>query len=88
MTDADSDITRHAQLVALAARWLKRDHPLVITEMTAWESPDALGWKSSESTTLVECKASRADFLADAKKFFREHPEYGMGDRPSTKHRF
>lgn len=72
----------HDDLVLLAARWLKRDHPVVITEMTSYaiETPDAIGFKSAWST-LVECKASRADFLADKKKKFRQQPETGMGNR-------
>ncbi|HXI43904.1 MAG TPA: hypothetical protein VNH83_28235 [Bryobacteraceae bacterium] len=33
----------------------------------AWEQPDAIGWKGGWST-LVECKATRADFLKQAHK--------------------
>ena len=72
----------HDDLIALAARWLRRDHPIVVTEMSsaALESPDALGFKWG-TTTLIECKASRADFLSDAKKIFRRMPERGMGNK-------
>jgi len=69
----------HAQLVALAAKWLGRANPLVVTEMaTGIETPDALGFKG-QATTLVECKASRSDFLTDAQKPFRQSPQLGMG---------
>ena len=59
----------HADLVERAANWLKRTHTVVITEMatTAYEIPDAIGWRSGLST-LIECKVSRADFFSDFKK--------------------
>ena len=71
----------HNDLVKFAARKLEQDHPLVITEMAsgAGEQPDAIGFQTSRYTTLIECKASRSDFMADAKKFFRRNPERGMG---------
>lgn len=44
------------------------------------EVPDALGWCfCGRQSILVECKASRADFLADRGKYFREHPQLGVG---------
>lgn len=44
------------------------------------ETPDAIGFKGGFSY-LIECKASRADFLSDKKKHFRnpEEPSQGMG---------
>lgn len=59
----------HAELVVLAARWLERKHAIVITEMAsgAMEEPDAIGFSRGFST-LIECKASRADFLRDRLK--------------------
>lgn len=45
----------------------------------AGEQPDAIGWRSGVSI-LVECKTSRPDFLADAKKIWRRKPEKGMGN--------
>lgn len=61
----------HADLVALAVRWLKttRRCSVVLAEPPAMrgESPDAIGWRSGFST-LVECKVSRSDFKADQKK--------------------
>ena len=41
--------------------------------------PDAIGWKEACHSVLVECKVSRADFLADREKPFRQKPETGVG---------
>jgi hypothetical protein len=41
--------------------------------------PDAIGWKRACHSVLVECKISRADFLADREKPFRRKPELGLG---------
>jgi hypothetical protein len=70
----------HGDLVTLAGKWLQKHCSVVITEMQGgnYEQADAIGWKGGYSW-LIECKASRADFLADAKKSFRQHPESGMG---------
>lgn len=74
----------HADLVHRAEKWLinSRGCGFVFTELVACtangETPDAIGWKQGIST-LVECKASRADFLADKKKSFRKDPESGIG---------
>ncbi len=72
----------HAELVKLAERWLWRQGCGVVlrefsTTATA-EIPDAIGWRSHTSI-LVECKVSRADFLADASKPFRKNPYAGVG---------
>ena len=70
----------HDELVERARRWLVRSHPVVSTEVStaAFENPDAIGFTSWGGSTLVECKTSRADFRADAKKRFRRIPEQGM----------
>lgn len=63
----------HAELVEKAARWLaSQGNAVVITDMasSAPETPDAIGW-TGRFSTLIECKASRSDFLADASKPFR-----------------
>ena len=73
----------HDDLVALAAKWLRRRMPVVITELaTGGEEPDAIGF-NPRATILVECKASRADFLSDNGKLWRQRPDlgFGMGDR-------
>ena len=84
----------HADLVELGRKWLLRSSysshdmkrhsrmgcSVVLTEVTshAFETPDVLGW--SNVSILIECKASRADFLADQRKEFRKDPTKGMGD--------
>ena len=59
----------HSDLVEMAARWLRRKYPVVVTEIASWarEQPDAIGFRDRESC-LVECKVSHSDFLADTKK--------------------
>jgi len=41
--------------------------------------PDAIGWKGKCHSVMVECKISRADFLADASKPWRVKPETALG---------
>lgn len=63
----------HPELVAIAERWLRRRCGVVVTEYSTGDSeiPDALGFSSIARSTLIECKASRSDFLADQKKRHR-----------------
>ena len=72
----------HAELVALGANWLKRQgFPVVATEIDAVgcrEVPDVVGFRSTCSA-IVEVKASRADFLADARKPERAAGNAGLG---------
>jgi hypothetical protein len=76
----------HDQLVERAARWLRRTRrcPVVATEIVTTnhtgECLDAIGWHQGYSI-LVECKASRSDFLADRRKTFRTMERLGMGDQ-------
>lgn len=74
----------HDELCRRAGIWLRErqgcsvvlvDHQGLRTQ----EQPDAIGWKSASVSYLVECKTSRADFLADKKKPFRA-PGLGMGN--------
>src|SRR5215813_14224944 len=72
----------HAQLVERAVRWLRRYRcGVVLSEQAciSGEMPDAIGWKQACRSVLVECKVSRADFLADRAKPFRQKPERGVG---------
>lgn len=70
----------HNQLVKEAAQWLRgtRRCSVVACELTTIisEIPDVIGWVDQLSI-LVECKTSRADFLADSKKLHRFG--YGIG---------
>ena len=61
----------HKELVKRATIWLVgAGHcGAVLSEISsaAMENPDAIGWQSHKSI-VVECKASRADFLAQRNK--------------------
>jgi hypothetical protein len=72
----------HAQLVSKAVHWLRRYRcGVVLSEQAcvSGEMPDAIGWKRACHSVLVECKVTRADFLADRAKPFRLKPEQGVG---------
>lgn len=76
---------KHRELVKRARKWLRiaAKCNVILAERgssTACEIPDAIGWKSARHSILVECKTSRADFRADAKKWFRQDG-YGMGQQ-------
>ena len=72
----------HEKLVARAIAWLRRygcDVVLSEQSCSSGETPDAIGWKRACHSVVVECKISRADFLADRDKPFRRQSELGMG---------
>jgi hypothetical protein len=72
----------HAKLVSMAVSWLRRYRcGVVLSEQAcvSGEMPDAIGWKKSCHSVLVESKISRGDFLADRDKPFRLKPEIGVG---------
>jgi hypothetical protein len=72
----------HAKLVEKAVRWLRSYRcGVVLSEQAcvSGEMPDAIGWKQACHSVLVECKVTRADFLADRGKPFRQKPERGVG---------
>jgi hypothetical protein len=72
----------HLQLVQKAVEWLRRYRcGVVLSEQAciSGEMPDAIGWKRACHSVVVECKVSRADFLADRAKPWRSKPEGGLG---------
>ncbi len=72
----------HAKLVRRAVQWLRSYRcGVVLSEQAcvSGEMPDAIGWKKACHSVLVESKVSRADFLADRDKPFRQKPEIGVG---------
>lgn len=77
-----TELLTHSQLVDIAERWLwGRNCGIVLRELTSLgtaEIPDAIGWRS-DTSILIECKVSRADFLADRSKPFRAEPNVGVG---------
>src|SRR5450432_593165 len=77
------NLMTHAQLVEKAVRWLRYYRcGIVLSEQAcaSGEMPDAIGWKRACHSVLVECKISRADFLADRAKVFRLKPDQGVGN--------
>lgn len=76
-------IVKHQHLVRLAEEWLRRRYGcgIVLSEQScaSGETPDVIAWKGKCRSILVECKITRADFLADREKPFRRSPELGMG---------
>lgn len=69
----------HEALRKRAVKWLTNTKgcSVVLSEIVsaAWETPDAVGWKSGHSI-LVECKVSRSDFFAQRDK---PHVRSGRG---------
>lgn len=73
----------HSRLVDAAVAWLRSRYRcgIVLSEQScaSGETPDAIGWKGKNHSVVVECKISRADFLADAEKHWRACPESALG---------
>jgi hypothetical protein len=66
----------------MAEDWLRRSRcGIVLSEQgcSSGEMPDAIGWKGKNHSIVIECKISRADFLADADKPWRKRPEIALG---------
>ena len=66
----------------MAVRWLRRYRcGVVLSEQAcaSGEMPDAIGWKKACHSVLVESKVSRADFLVDRCKPFRQKCEIAVG---------
>lgn len=73
----------HDFLVRRAARWAAaQGYPIVVSELSLGygEEADVLAFKTHQSL-LIECKASRSDFLSDRRKPFRREPAMGMGHK-------
>lgn len=71
----------HAELVARALKWVRNQCIIAFPELVSmnYEIPDVWGYGRGRSI-LIECKATRADFLADQKKVFRREADMGMGN--------
>lgn len=74
----------HKDLVKLGVNYLlnaKKCNPVFAERGSAniSEVPDVIGWTSRECI-IIECKASRADYLADRKKPSRKDNK-GLGSR-------
>lgn len=71
----------HNHLVDIGAKWLyNQGYKVALKQLVTCnlENPDILGFAQNCSFVL-EAKASRADFIADKKKYFRRCPDAGMG---------
>lgn len=77
------EVREHSLLCLRAEKWLTQINCSVVIRdpfrSSTAEQPDAIGWRDGVSI-LIECKSSRADFLADRNKSFRKDPTKGMGD--------
>ena|SRR5258706_6214151 len=73
----------HEALVRKAVEWLRREYRcgIVLAEQSCMsgETPDVIAWKSKCRSVVVECKISRADFLADRAKPWRKDPAIALG---------
>lgn len=85
MNDKTEYTPTHKQLVRRVAAWFKARHQsaVVMAEFVtiAQEIPDVIAWQNGAHSVLVECKASRSDFLSDKEKIFRRQESYGMGEK-------
>lgn len=75
----------HKDLVEIGHKCLKKfwKYKIIFKEITtissAGEIPDVIGFAAYGKSILIECKASRSDFLRDRAKQFRISPSLGMG---------
>lgn len=73
----------HSDLVELAVHWLRASYRcgIILSEQACCtgEVPDVIGWKARCRSVLVECKISRADFLADRGKPWRLDVQGALG---------
>lgn len=73
----------HKELVEAAYKWVLKNTSCGIAfkelKTLSWEIPDVIGFGSCGHSAIVECKASRSDFLCDKNKPFRKTPQLGMG---------
>lgn len=71
----------HDELVEQGAKYLARDHVVVLTELTfGRECPDVIGWRANGQCTVLECKTTIADYRADIHKPWRVDTSLGMGN--------
>jgi hypothetical protein len=65
-------VREHDRLVKLGRRYALRECPVVISEIAGGrEEPDVIGFKHGGESLVIECKASRSDYLAEKKKSIR-----------------
>lgn len=74
----------HSDVVEIGAKWLKQKIkcPVIAKEIKCTgsrEIPDVIGFRS-DTSFLIECKASRNDFLSDFKKPERQGLRSALGN--------
>lgn len=73
----------HTAMVERAVEWLRGAYGcgIVLSEQACCtgETPDVIGWKGRCRSVVVECKVSRADFLADRAKPWRVDTAGALG---------
>ena len=67
----------HTELCKKTAERFVKSMAIYESTFSVCEKPDVLNFDSSGFTQLFEIKMSRSDFLADRKKYAREHPHFG-----------
>lgn len=72
----------HCELVQRGRKWLSDvGCGVILCEFRgSYEQPDALGFHGGTRTFLLECKASRGDFLADRNKAHRKEDAPALGN--------
>ena len=81
-------LVTHDELSLIVAKWLKKHSQNILIPNCATiavdmktleqEKPDVIGWNGC-SSTMIEVKVGRGDFLQDFKKPFRQICENGVG---------
>lgn len=76
-------VLTHEELEVRAQRWLRghmRCDPVFSRCASCREIPDAIGWTSwykFHGSVVVECKASRSDFMRDEDKYIEYRDQWG-----------
>lgn len=78
-------VLNHKTLVEIAYKWVLKNTScgVAFKELNTGnrEYADVIGFGSWGHSVLIECKATRSDFLSDKNKPFRKNPEQGMGSQ-------
>ncbi|WEH90846.1 MmcB family DNA repair protein (plasmid) [Acinetobacter soli] len=84
ISEFDKAIHSHHDLVAIASKWVnkKLNFPVVATELKcigSREIPDVLAFRA-QTSLIIECKTSLADFRKDFTKPERNGSQLGVGN--------
>lgn len=75
------EVMSHKLCVRMASEYMRKRADVVLPEFFCHNSelPDVIAF-DSRTSTVIECKVSRSDFLKDKNKPFRINANQGMGD--------